>query len=52
VIELSSAEEALYSPASLAPAKTRPEELTFISYYAWANRQPCAMQVWTPYMRT
>jgi DUF1680 family protein len=52
VFEVSSAEEALYAPASLAPAKTRPAELTFIPYYAWANRQPCAMQVWTPYMRT
>ena len=52
VFEVSSAEEALYAPASLAPAKTRPAELTFIPYYAWANRQPCAMQVWTPYVRT
>jgi DUF1680 family protein len=52
VFEVSSAEEALYAPASLTPPRTRPEDLTFIPYYAWANRQPCAMQVWTPYMRT
>ena len=52
VFEVSSAEEALYAPASLVPAKTRAVELTFIPYYVWANRQPCAMQVWTPYMRT
>jgi DUF1680 family protein len=52
VFEVSSAEEALYSPASLSPQKTRTEDLTFIPYYVWANRQSCAMQVWTPYLRT
>jgi uncharacterized protein len=52
VFEVSSAEEALYAPARLTPPRTRPEDLTFIPYYVWANRQPCAMQVWTPYMRT
>lgn len=52
VFELSSAEEALYAPARLVPAKTRPAELTFIPYYVWANRGPSAMQVWTPYTPT
>jgi len=27
----------------------RPVELTFIPYYAWANREPTSMQVWIPY---
>ena len=48
--EISSAEEALYTPASLNPPKIRPEELTLIPYYVWANRQPSAMQVWIPYL--
>jgi DUF1680 family protein len=30
---------------------TRPVELRFIPYYAWANRAPTPMQVWTPYLR-
>jgi DUF1680 family protein len=50
--EASSAEMALYAPAKLTRPKTRPEEVTLIPYYVWANRQPCAMQVWVPYMRT
>jgi hypothetical protein len=25
-------------------------ELTFIPYYAWANRLPGAMEVWIPYV--
>ncbi len=49
--EVSSAEEALYSPANLGVRKTRAESLTLIPYYAWANRQPTPMQVWTPYTR-
>jgi hypothetical protein len=27
----------------------RPVELTFIPYYAWANREPSAMRVWVDY---
>jgi DUF1680 family protein len=46
-----SAEEALYSPVVPTNPKTRPENLTFIPYYAWANRQQSAMQVWVPYLR-
>jgi len=52
VFEVSSAEDALYMPASATPAKTRPETLTLIPYYVWANRQPSAMEVWVPYTRT
>jgi DUF1680 family protein len=52
VNEVSSAKEGLYMPASPAPPKTRPENLTLIPYYAWSNRQQTAMQVWVPYVRT
>jgi DUF1680 family protein len=29
--------------------EARDAELTFIPYYAWANREPAEMQVWVPY---
>jgi len=29
----------------------RPENLTLIPYYVWANRKEAAMQVWIPYTR-
>ena len=51
VYEGSSAEEALYVPASVNARKTKPESLTLIPYYAWANRQATTMQVWVPYKR-
>ncbi|MFD1410310.1 glycoside hydrolase family 127 protein [Lapidilactobacillus gannanensis] len=38
--------EQLYQSAATARA-TIPAELTFIPYFAWANRQPGEMQVWT-----
>jgi len=38
----------LYFPYSAAPPKSRPVSLTFIPYYAWANRVQTPMQVWTP----
>jgi DUF1680 family protein len=44
-------DEPLYR--SFAPVKEnvgREVELTFIPYYAWSNRGPSAMQVWTPYI--
>jgi DUF1680 family protein len=41
----------LYSSYTAAPAQTREVELQFIPYYAWANRAPTPMQVWTPYLR-
>ncbi|HXX17089.1 MAG TPA: beta-L-arabinofuranosidase domain-containing protein [Candidatus Eremiobacteraceae bacterium] len=37
-----------YSPNA---AFTRPVELSFIPYYAWANRSATPMQVWTPMLR-
>jgi uncharacterized protein len=44
-IERESSEKLLYSRYS-REAKTRPVPLTFIPYYAWANRQATSMQVW------
>jgi DUF1680 family protein len=31
-----------------AKRKTNPVQLTFIPYYAWANREPSPMEVWVP----
>jgi hypothetical protein len=39
---------ALYSGYSGGQAKSRRIPLTFIPYYAWANRQATSMQVGTP----
>jgi DUF1680 family protein len=42
---------ALYSPLRSESRKPGAEvDLTFIPYYAWANRQPSAMRVWIPYL--
>jgi uncharacterized protein len=48
--ETASADEGLYMPIGSAP-KMRSAKLTMIPYYAWANRQPTAMQVWSRYER-
>jgi hypothetical protein len=45
------AQAPLYYPYSSAPRRTRPEPLTFIPYYAWANREQTAMEVWTRYVK-
>jgi DUF1680 family protein len=50
--DTASAEEALYMPATSVTNKTHPARLTLIPYYAWANRQPTAMQVWARANRT
>jgi DUF1680 family protein len=42
----------LYYRYTSDSAPTRPVELQFIPYFAWANRAPTPMQVWTPYLRT
>jgi DUF1680 family protein len=48
VLATPSARQPLYGPlASRKPG--RETELTFIPYYAFANRQPTAMQVWMQY---
>jgi DUF1680 family protein len=41
----------LYFPHDAAPPKSRRIQLTFIPYYAWANRVQTPMQVWTPIAR-
>jgi len=46
--EREASEHALYSPYRGGQSKTRRVPLTFIPYYAWANRHPTSMQVWTP----
>ena len=46
--ERTKAETMLYSRYTGQSPKTRQVSLTFIPYYAWANRQATAMQVWTP----
>jgi DUF1680 family protein len=50
--DVASGQEGLYVPASPSSVRTRPENLTLIPYYGWANRQPTSMQVWIPYVRT
>jgi hypothetical protein len=44
-------QEPLYRQLETANRKDagRKVELTFIPYYAWANREPTSMQVWIPY---
>jgi DUF1680 family protein len=39
---------ALYFSHTAPPRKSRSVRLTFIPYYAWANRAQTPMQVWTP----
>ena len=41
----------LYRAYSTEAPSTRPVELKFIPYYAWANRTATPMQVWTPVLR-
>lgn len=43
---------ALYSPYRGAPRQSRPVPLTLIPYYAWANREPSFMEVWTPVIQS
>jgi DUF1680 family protein len=52
VYDTPSSAETLYMPETSASAKTHPTRLTLIPYYAWANRQPTAMQVWARAIRT
>jgi uncharacterized protein len=49
--ENSASASKLYYSYAPGPARTREIELQFIPYYAWANRAPTPMQVWTPYRR-
>jgi DUF1680 family protein len=51
VYEESADRSGLYFSHDAAPSKSRPVQLTFIPYYAWANRVQTPMQVWTPMAR-
>jgi DUF1680 family protein len=44
---------ALYGPYQdqVQTQHSRSVRLTFIPYYVWANREPSAMEVWTPVTR-
>jgi hypothetical protein len=46
-------EEPLYRALGREPQSEGKEtNLTFIPYYAWANRLPGTMEVWIPYLET
>jgi len=51
VYEESADRSSLYFSHNAPPRKSRPIQLTFIPYYAWANRVQTPMQVWTPMAR-
>jgi len=42
----------LYFRYSNEARKSKPLSITFIPYYAWANRTATPMQVWTPISKT
>jgi hypothetical protein len=42
----------LYFSASVPAGKSSKIDLTFIPYYAWANRVPTPMEVWTPIVKS
>jgi uncharacterized protein len=50
--ERTQATSPLYQPISASKEAARKQvNLTFIPYYAWANRTPSAMRIWIPYTR-
>ena len=51
VSEKASSQDALYRSYSTEAAKGRQVELSFVPYYAWANRAGTPMQVWTPVVK-
>jgi uncharacterized protein len=50
-LEFTRANDALYSTYNAEAPKSKPVALTFIPYYAWANREATPMQVWTPLLK-
>ena len=52
VVQTSESRRALYFPVSSPPNKSSKVQLTFIPYYAWNNREPTQMLVWTPLARS
>jgi len=51
VYDRGQSENALYPRYVSGPVRTRKVPLTFIPYYAWANRQATSMQVWNLLLR-
>jgi len=51
-VNASEARRALYFASSAAAGSTYKVPLTFIPYYAWANRAPTPMVVWTPLLKS
>ncbi|MGA8037041.1 MAG: beta-L-arabinofuranosidase domain-containing protein [Candidatus Acidiferrales bacterium] len=51
VIEYPGSRDSLYAEYQADRPKTKPVQLTFIPYYAWANREQTPMQVWTQRMK-
>ena len=51
IINPSATETGLYFPAAMQETRgtDKPTTLKLIPYYAWANREESAMQVWIPY---
>jgi uncharacterized protein len=52
VSKSSAARSSLYFSADAPASSSSKVNLTFIPYYAWLNRRPSQMQVWTPLMRS
>ena len=52
VSKSSSARSSLYFSADAAISPSSKVALTFIPYYAWANRRPTPMLVWTPLLKS
>ena len=51
MLDTPAAGQALYGPLGGETRKHGAEvDLTFVPYYAWANRQPSSMRVWIPYV--
>ena len=50
-LDYGSSHDALYSTYKADTPKNKPVPLTFIPYYAWANREATPMQVWTPLLK-
>lgn len=52
VYEKTKSRSGLYYRYTAEPRKARKVQLTFVPYYAWANRAATQMQVWTPVLKT
>jgi len=52
ILKTSAARSSLYFSADAPASASSKVTLTFIPYYAWLNRKPSPMQVWTPLQRS